>query len=247
MGVWWPQRSRGGEWHWWVTVAACLTADDATYYHSTPHCCLERWTIQYAYIPGSLEPQHTHQFSKDCNAVPWHTCQSDGMVNINLAPTSNASMSSTSRWSSPQRPRKATSALNNRKELPLRNHSQSRRKNWTLDIWVMLTHKILPKNFSSPLNVCNGPFLRKWWQLTTFGARWNDETGRTSMLLEWPWITAGSLWFDHLCWLSYRRSANGAQHMFRSQSIALRMKQNISLSTGGVDGDSCLPSALWPG
>ena len=180
-----PGGAGGGEWHWWVTVAACFTADDATYYHSTPHCCLERWTIQYAYIPGSLEPQHTHQFSKDCNAVPWHTCQSDGMVNINLAPTSNASMSSTSRWSSPQRPRKATSALNNRKELPLRNHSQSRRKNWTLDIWVMLTHKILPKNFSSPLNVCNRPFHRKWWQLTTIGTKLNDETGKTSMLLEW--------------------------------------------------------------
>ena len=52
-----PGGAGGGEWHWWVTVAACLTADDATYYHSTPHCCLEleRWTIQYAYtwIPGT--------------------------------------------------------------------------------------------------------------------------------------------------------------------------------------------------
>ena len=161
MGVWWPQRSRGGEWHWWVTVAACFTADDATYYHSTPHCCLERWTIQYAYtwIPGT---QHTHQFSKDCSAVPWHTCQSDGMVNINLAPTSNASMSSTSRWSSPQRPRKATSALNNRKELLLRNHSQSRRKNWTAYVWILLTDI-----------GCNKPFIYKWWQLTIYVERWN--------------------------------------------------------------------------
>ena len=127
---------------------------------TTPHIITPRPIAAWSWrggqyntpIPGSPEPQHTHQFSKDCSAVPWHTCQSDGMVNINLAPTSNASMSSTSRWSSPQRPRKATSALNNRKELLLRNHSQSRWKNWTAYVWILLTDI-----------GCDRPFIYKWW------------------------------------------------------------------------------------
>ena len=161
--VWWPRRSRG----WWVA----LVGDGGCMLHCRRRHILSLHapllpgevdnTIRL-HIPGSPEPQHTHQFSKDCNAVPWHTCQSDGMVNINLAPTSNASMSSTSRWSSPQRPRKATSALNNRKELPLRNHSQSRWKNWTAYVWILLTDI-----------GCDRPFIYKWWQLTIYVERWN--------------------------------------------------------------------------